>query len=117
MDVSEVKMCARVILCIDTDAPFEERVVADVINVAQKLENTMQPVLGLSFYAYRPRSVEACFVREVRQRWGLASLYYFFVGVLMLRYTHIPTPLDDSTRPLDNSTHSTLHNPQELALW
>ena len=30
----------------------------------------------------------------------------------LLRYTHIPTPLDDSTRPLDNSTNSTLHNPQ-----
>ena len=63
----------------DTDAPFEERVVADVINVALKLENTMQPVFGLSFYAYRPRSVEACFVREVRQRWGLASLNYFLL--------------------------------------
>ena len=30
----------------------------------------------------------------------------------VLRYTHIHTPLDDSTRPLDNSTNSTLHNPQ-----
>ena len=30
----------------------------------------------------------------------------------VLRYTHIPTPLDDSTRPLENSTNSTLHNPQ-----
>ena len=30
----------------------------------------------------------------------------------VLRYTHIPTPLDDSTRPLDDCTHSTLHNPQ-----
>ena len=29
-----------------------------------------------------------------------------------MRYTHIHTPLDDSTRPLDNSTNSTLHNPQ-----
>ena len=28
------------------------------------------------------------------------------------RYTHIHTPLDDSTRPLDNSTNSTLHNPE-----
>ena len=35
----------------------------------------------------------------------------------VLRYTHIPTPLDDSTRPLVNSTNSTVHNPQELALW
>ena len=32
--------------------------------------------------------------------------------VLLLRYTHIHTPLDDSTRPLDNRTNSTLHNPQ-----
>ena len=31
---------------------------------------------------------------------------------ILLRYTHIPTPPDDSTRPLDNSTNSTLHNPQ-----
>ena len=30
----------------------------------------------------------------------------------LLRYTHTSTPLDDSTRPLDNSTNSTLHNPQ-----
>ena len=30
----------------------------------------------------------------------------------VLRYTHIHTPLDDSTRPLDNSTNSKLHNPQ-----
>ena len=30
----------------------------------------------------------------------------------VLRYTHIHTPFDDSTRPLDNSTNSTLHNPQ-----
>ena len=38
----------------------------------------------------------------------------------LLRYTHIHTPLDDSTRPLDNSTNSTLHNPQRagaLASW
>ena len=37
---------------------------------------------------------------------------------ILLRYTHVPTPLDDSTRPLDNSTttpHSTIH--KELALW
>ena len=33
----------------------------------------------------------------------------------VLRYTHIPTPLDDSTRALDNSTNSTIH--KELALW
>ena len=30
----------------------------------------------------------------------------------VLRYTHTSTPLDDSTRPLDNSTNSTIHNPQ-----
>ena len=30
----------------------------------------------------------------------------------LLRYTHIPTPLDDSTRPLDDSTNSTIHNLQ-----
>ena len=30
----------------------------------------------------------------------------------LLRYTHSSTPLDDSTRPLDNSTNSTIHNPQ-----
>ena len=30
----------------------------------------------------------------------------------VLRYTHTSTPLDDSTRPLDNSTISTHHNPQ-----
>ena len=42
---------------------------------------------------------------------------FFHFVTFLLRYTHIPTPLDDSTRPLDNSTNSTLHNPQELALW
>ena len=30
----------------------------------------------------------------------------------VLRYTQIPTPLDDSTRPLDDSTNSTVHSPQ-----
>ena len=35
----------------------------------------------------------------------------------VLRYTHILTPLDDFTRPLDDSTNSTVHNRQELALW
>ena len=30
----------------------------------------------------------------------------------LLRYTHLLAPLNDSTRPLDNSTNSTLHNPQ-----
>ena len=30
----------------------------------------------------------------------------------VLRYTHIHSLLNDSTRPLDNSTNSTLHNPQ-----
>ena len=44
--------------------------VLDVINVAQKLRNTMQPFLGLSFHGYRPRSVEAGFVHEVRQSSG-----------------------------------------------
>ena len=79
--MSDVKMCESQLLHPDSDAPFEERVVAvleepnlqpfppcemspwnaspwklpvdvpksflDVINVAQKLENTMQPVFGL----------------------------------------------------------------------
>ena len=30
----------------------------------------------------------------------------------VLRYSHIHTPLDDSTRSLDDSTNSTVHNPQ-----
>ena len=30
----------------------------------------------------------------------------------VLRYTHVPTPLDDSTSPLDKSSNSTVHNPQ-----
>ena len=37
---------------------------------------------------------------------------YFLLLLLLLRYIHVPTPLDDSTRPLHNSTNSTLHDPQ-----
>ena len=33
----------------------------------------------------------------------------------VLGYTHIPTPLDDSTRPLDNSNQ--LHTPQSTKSW
>ena len=42
----------------------------DVINVAQKLENTMQPVFGLNFHAYR-------------KRWDLASFFRF---TLLIRF-------------------------------
>ena len=42
----------------------------------------------------------------------LLFFFFFFFLLFLLRYTHTSTPLDDSTRPLDNSTNSTIHNPQ-----